>query len=139
MESRVRCMVAAQKVVTYACYILIDVPTPNRDMQAFYERKPGTSYGEVGREEMSRIGFPTRRSFVEAVSAEVYGHLSDNAQMMDGRKLADGDIPASQSAQADDRFQVYRLWPFWKGSAVLLPENRRTENLKNCTWRFPIF
>ena len=63
-------------------------------MQAFYERKLGASYGEVGREEMSRIGFPTRRSFVEAVSAEVYGHLPDNAQMMDGRKLFDADIPA---------------------------------------------
>ena len=88
------CMAAARKVVTYAWYILMDVPTPNRDMQAFYERKLGTSYGEVGREEMSQIGFPTRRSFVEAVSAEVYGHLPDNSQMMDGRKLPDADIPA---------------------------------------------
>ena len=33
------------------------------------------SYGEVGRDEMSKHGFPTRASFVKAVSAEVFAHL----------------------------------------------------------------
>ena len=69
------CMAAARKVVTYAWYILNGVPSPNRDMQAFYERKLGTSYAEVGREAMAEFGYPTRSSFVKAVSAEVYAHL----------------------------------------------------------------
>ena len=71
------CMAAARKVVTYAWYILNGVPSPNRDMQAFYERKLGASYAEVGREAMAEFGYPTRSSFVKAVSAEVYAHLPE--------------------------------------------------------------
>ena len=73
------CMAAARKVITYAWYILSGVPSPNRDMQDFYERKLATSYGEVGRKEMTAIGYPTTASFVEAISAEVYGHLPDKS------------------------------------------------------------
>jgi len=73
------CLAAARKVVTYAWYILNGVPSPNRDLQAFYERKLDSAYGEVGRDEMTKLGFPTRSSFVEAVSAEVYGHLSETS------------------------------------------------------------
>ena len=69
------CMAAARKVVTYAWYILSGVPSPNREMQEFYERKLARAYGEVGRDEMSKHGFPTRASFVKAVSAEVFAHL----------------------------------------------------------------
>lgn len=73
------CMAAARKVVTYAWYILNGVPSPNRDMQAFYERKLGVTYAEVGRETMTEFGFPTRTSFVSAVSEEVYGHLPEKS------------------------------------------------------------
>ena len=69
------CMAAARKVVTYAWYILNGVPSPNRDMQAFYERKLARAYGEVGRGEMAKLGFPTRATFVKALSAEVFAHL----------------------------------------------------------------
>ena len=69
------CMAAARKVVTYAWYILNGVPSPNRDMQAFYERKLARAYGEVGRDEMAKLGFPTRATFVKALSAEVFAHL----------------------------------------------------------------
>ena len=68
-------MAAARKVVTYAWYILSGVPSPNREMQEFYEHKLARAYGEVGRDEMSKHGFPTRASFVKAVSAEVFAHL----------------------------------------------------------------
>ena len=70
-------MAAVRKIVTYAWYILSGVPSPNREMQEFYERKLARSYGEVGREEMSKRGFPTRASFVKAVSAEVFAHLPE--------------------------------------------------------------
>ena len=73
------CMAAARKVITYAWYILNDVPSPNRDTQAFYERKLARAYGEVGRDEMTKHGFPTRASFVKAVSAEVFAHLPEPA------------------------------------------------------------
>ena len=73
------CMAAARKVITYAWYILCGVPSPNRDMQDFYERKLGRSYGEIGREAMTEFGYPTRRSFVKAVSAEVYAHLPERS------------------------------------------------------------
>ena len=73
------CMAAARKIVTYAWYILSGVPSPNREMQAFYERKLARAYGEVGRDGMSKRGFPTRASFVRAVSAEVFGHLPEPA------------------------------------------------------------
>ena len=73
------CMAAARKVITYAWYILSGVPSPNRDMQDFYERKLGTSYAEVGRETMTAFGYPTRSSFVKAVSAEVYAHLPERS------------------------------------------------------------
>lgn len=73
------CMAAARKVITYAWYILSGVPSPNRDMQDFYERKLGTSYAEVGRETMTAFGYPTRSSFVKAVSAEVYAHLPEQS------------------------------------------------------------
>ena len=73
------CMAAARKVITYAWYILCGVPSPNRDMQDFYERKLGRSYGEVGRETMTEFGYPTRSAFVKAVSAEVYAHLSERS------------------------------------------------------------
>lgn len=72
-------MAAARKVITYAWYFLSGVPSPNRDMQDFYERKLATSYGEVGRKEMTAIGCPTTASFVEAISAEVYGHLPEKS------------------------------------------------------------
>ena len=71
------CMAAARKVITYAWYILSGVPSPNRDMQDFYERKLERSYSEVGRETMTAFGYPTRSSFVKAVSAEVYAHLPE--------------------------------------------------------------
>ena len=48
-------------------------------MQAFYERKLGTAYAEVGREAMAEFGYPTRSSFVKAVSAEVYAHLPERS------------------------------------------------------------
>ena len=73
------CMAAARKVITYAWYILSGVPSPNRDMQDFYERKLGRSYAEVGREAMTEFGYPTRSSFVKAVSTEVYAHLPEQA------------------------------------------------------------
>ena len=73
------CMAAARKIVTYAWYILSGVPSPNREMQEFYERKLARAYGEVGRDGMSKCGFPTRASFVKAVSAEVFGHLPEPA------------------------------------------------------------
>ena len=77
------CMAAARKVITYAWYILNDVPSPNRDTQAFYERKLARAYGEVGRDEMTKHGFPTRASFVKAVSAEVFAHLPEPAPAAD--------------------------------------------------------
>jgi len=77
------CMAAARKVVTYAWYILNDVPSPNRDAQAFYERKLARAYGEVGRDEMAKHGFPTRASFVKAVSAEVFANLPEPAPAAD--------------------------------------------------------
>ena len=77
------CMAAARKVITYAWYILNDVPSPNRDTQAFYERKLARAYGEVGRDEMAKHGFPTRASFVKAVSAEVFAHLPEPAPAAD--------------------------------------------------------
>ena len=77
------CMAAARKVITYAWYILNDVPSPNRDTQAFYERKLARAYGEVGRDEMTKHGFPTRASFVKAVSAEVLAHLPEPAPAAD--------------------------------------------------------
>ena len=70
----------ARKIVTYACYILSGVPSPNREMQAFYERKLARAYGEIGRDEMSKRGFPTMASFVKAVSAEVFAHLPEPVQ-----------------------------------------------------------
>lgn len=73
------CMAAARKVITYAWYILRGVPSPNRDMQSLYERKLAKSYGEVGRKEMTAIGYPSTSSFVEAISAEVYGHLPEKS------------------------------------------------------------
>ena len=73
------CMAAARKVVTSAWYILSGVPSPNREMQEFYERKLTRAYGEVGHDEMSKHGFPTRASFVKAVSAEVFAHLPEPA------------------------------------------------------------
>ena len=73
------CMAAARKVITYAWYILCGVSSPNRDMQDFYERKLGRSYGEIGREAMTAFGYPTRRSFVKAVLAEVYAHLPERS------------------------------------------------------------
>ena len=73
------CMAAARKVITYAWYILSGVPSPNRDMQDFYERKLNSAYGEVGRETMTEFGYPTRLSFVKSVSAEVYAHLPDRS------------------------------------------------------------
>ena len=76
-------MAAARKVITYAWYILNDVPSPNRDTQAFYERKLARAYGEVGRDEMTKHGFPTRASFVKAVSAEVFAHLPEPAPAAD--------------------------------------------------------
>ena len=72
-------MAAARKVVTYAWYILSGVLSPSREMQAFYERKLARAYGEVRRNEMPKLGFPTRASFVKAVSAEVFGHLPEPA------------------------------------------------------------
>ena len=71
------CMAAVRKVITYAWYILNGGPSPNRDMQDFYERKLGTAYSEVGRETMTAFGYPPRLSFVKAVSAEVYAHLPE--------------------------------------------------------------
>ena len=47
------------------------VPSLNRDMEDFYERKLGTSYAEVGRETMTEFG--------KAVSAEVYAHLPERS------------------------------------------------------------
>ena len=73
------CMAAARKVITYAWYILSGIPSPNRDMQDFYERKLERSYSEVGRETMTAFGYPTRSSFVKAVSAEVYAHLPERS------------------------------------------------------------
>ena len=69
------CMAAARKVVTYAWYILKGVPSPNRDMQSFYELKLASVYSEVGRLEMTKKGYPNRRTFVRVISEEVYGHL----------------------------------------------------------------
>lgn len=73
------CMAAARKVITYAWYILNGVPSPNRDMQTFYERKLGVTYAEVGRTTMTELGYPTRSSFVDAISEEVYGHLPEKS------------------------------------------------------------
>jgi len=73
------CMTAARKVVTYARYILNGVQSPNRDMQAFYERKLGVTYAEVGRETMTELGYPTRSSFVMAVSDDECAHLAEKS------------------------------------------------------------
>ena len=74
-----RLKVIGRKEITYAWYILSGEPSPNRDMQDFYERKHERSYSEVGRATMAEFGYPTRRSFVESVSAEVYAHLSERS------------------------------------------------------------
>jgi len=69
------CMAVARKVVTYSWYVLRGIPTPGREMQAFYERKMARAYGEAGRETMAALGYASRREFVESASKDVYGHL----------------------------------------------------------------
>ena len=76
------CMAAARKVITYTWYILSGVPSPSRDMQDFYERKLGMSYAEVGRATMAELGYPTRSSFVKAVSVEAYAHLPERSNKL---------------------------------------------------------
>ena len=69
------CMAVARKVVTYSWYVLRGIPTPGREMQAFYGRKMARAYGEAGRETMAALGYASRREFVESASKDVYGHL----------------------------------------------------------------
>ena len=78
-RNKVACAIG-RKLLTYGWHILRGDPTPNRDSEAFFNRKMHVLHQAVGAKRMHELGFGTREQFAKAQAKLIYGNLPETPE-----------------------------------------------------------